>query len=87
MASRYTAATIEWIAVYDKTSDRCYYISSSELGSGRDLLTLRLVAPKNCQRVGIRWADDYRTLEPSLRMEPAGFEPATSSVQGKRSPN
>jgi PD-(D/E)XK nuclease superfamily protein len=61
---RYTAATVEWIAVYDKTSQGCYYVPSSELGSGRDEISLRLVKPKNCQRMGIRWADGYRTLEP-----------------------
>ena len=53
---KYTAAMIEWIAVYDGTTDRCYYVSSSELGSGRDLLSLRLTPPKNCQQLGIRSA-------------------------------
>jgi hypothetical protein len=87
---RYTAETIDWIAVYDATSSRCYYMPADELGDGRDMLTLRLSAPLNNQRVGIRFAEDY--LAPvatarRLEVEPAGLEPATSSVQGTRSPN
>src|SRR5262245_41605368 len=31
----YTAATIDWLAVYDATTRRCFYIPSAELGSGR----------------------------------------------------
>jgi hypothetical protein len=30
----YTAAMIEWLAVYDATVDRCYYVPARELGSG-----------------------------------------------------
>jgi hypothetical protein len=84
----YTSATVDWIAVYDKTTDRCYYVSASELGSGRSGFRLRLTEPLNCQKIGIRYASDY--LDPLNRrpsMEPAGLEPATSSVQAKRSPN
>jgi hypothetical protein len=29
----YTAATVDWIAVYDSTTDRCYYFPSRELGA------------------------------------------------------
>jgi PD-(D/E)XK endonuclease len=84
----YTAEMIEWIAVYDRTTDRCYYVPSSELGSGRSGFHLRLTDPLNNQRVGIRYATDY--LDPEVKrptMEPAGFEPATSCLQGRRSPN
>lgn len=82
---QYTAKTVDWIAVYDRTSDRCYYFPSSELGSGRSMLHLRLTPARNGQRIGIRNAADY--TDPELardpRMEPAGFEPATSRVQGE----
>lgn len=54
---RYTAKIIDWIAVYDRTTDRCYYCPASELGTGRSYL------PR---------------LDLDPRMEPAGFEPATS---------
>ena len=91
---RYTSATIDWLAVYDVTTDRCYYIHASELGSGRRHLTLRLTAPRNGQAARIRYAADYLDLEvprqQSLEdpgMEPAGLEPATSCLQGRRSPN
>ena len=32
---RYTATTIDWLAVYDHTTDRCFYLSATELGTGR----------------------------------------------------
>jgi PD-(D/E)XK endonuclease len=84
---QYTAKTIDWIAVYDRTSDRCYYCPASELGNGRSHMSLRLTPALNGQRIGIRPAEDY--LEPDFdrdtEMEPAGFEPATSRMQTGRS--
>jgi PD-(D/E)XK endonuclease len=66
---RYTPAMIDWIAVYDRTTDACYYVPASELGDGRDTLTLRLARPLNGQRAGIHFADNYRELDhrPSKR--------------------
>lgn len=86
----YTAETVDWIAVYDCTSDRCYYLPSTELGaSGRSEVTLRLRPARNGQRLGIRDAGNY--TDPDLRetpkMEPAGIEPAPSCLQSKRSSN
>jgi hypothetical protein len=83
----YTAETVDWIAVYDRTSDRCYYCPSRELGGGRSELTLRLTPTRNGQRIGIRDADDYVHPDFSTdpRMEPAGLEPATSALQTPRS--
>ena len=78
---RYSAATIDWIAVYDRTSDRCYYCPASELGEGRRMLTLRLTSARNGQNRRIRHASNY--VDPDLSgaplraMEPAGIEPAT----------
>jgi hypothetical protein len=60
---RYTAATIDWLAVYDVTTDRCFYVPAAELGTGRNILHLRLQEAKNCQRRGIRFAEDYCTPE------------------------
>jgi hypothetical protein len=88
---KYTAKTIDWIAVYDETTDRCYYVPAAELANGRDLLSLRLTATKNNQRSGVRFAEDYLGFPPPIatarivEVEPAGFEPATSSVQATRS--
>ena len=59
---RYTAATIDWIAVFDQSSDRCYYIPAAHLGDGRNVLSLRLAATRNNQRTGIRLAADYTRI-------------------------
>ena len=81
---RYTAAMIEWLAVYDATTQRCFYIPAAELGPGRSLLHLRLAPTANNQLKGIRMASDYEGLPPPIveptqvEMEPAGIEPATS---------
>jgi len=56
---RYTAKTIDLLAVYDATSDRCYYIQAAELGTGRSTLCLRLTPAKNGQRAGTRPAEHY----------------------------
>lgn len=84
----YTAEMVDWIAVYDQTSDRCYYLPATELGSGRSYLHLRLVPARNGQRIGIRNASDY--ADPDLArdprgVEPAGLEPATFAMQTRRS--
>lgn len=55
----YTAQTVDWIAVYDRTSDRCYYVPSAELGNGRAMLTLRIAPTLNNQRRRIRPVEDY----------------------------
>jgi PD-(D/E)XK nuclease superfamily protein len=83
---QYTAKTIDWLVVYDRTSNRCYYLPASDLGAGRSILHLRLTPARNGQRSGVRHAGDY--LDPDLsrdqrKMEPAGLEPATSRVQGE----
>jgi hypothetical protein len=59
---RYTAATVDWIAVYDATTDECYYVPAAELGSGRSSFTLRLKSPRNNQIKAIHLASDYRDL-------------------------
>ena len=58
----YTAATIDWLAVYDPTSDCCYYVPAAELGEGRSTLTLRVAPTRNRQRRRIRLATDYLAL-------------------------
>lgn len=86
----YTAAMIDWLAVYDATTEQCYYIPAEELAEGRRELILRLTAPRNNQRARIRYASDYLDPIPRrqlLMMEPAGLEPATSWMQTTRSPN
>lgn len=58
----YTAATVDWIAVWDAGTDRCFYVPATELADGRATLTLRLAPTANNQRQGVRWADDYTAI-------------------------
>ena len=55
----YTAETIDPLAVYDATSDRCYYVPAKELGAGRSAFHLRLTPARNGQRLGTRPAENY----------------------------
>ncbi len=80
----YTAAMVDWVVVYDLTTDRCYYVPSWILGAeGRSSLYLRLAPTSNGQSLRVRLAEDYVdpnfSVDPS--MEPAGFEPATFTLQ------
>lgn len=59
---RYTAATIDWLAIYDPVSDRIFYIPAADLGDGRVMLHLRLTPTRNGQRAGIRWCEDYQSI-------------------------
>src|ERR1700760_4361693 len=46
----YTAAMVDWVVTYDRTSDRCYYVPSWVLGeTGHAALWLRLVPTRNGQ--------------------------------------
>jgi PD-(D/E)XK endonuclease len=65
LTKRYTSAMVDWIAVYDVTTDGIFYIPAAELGNGMRELSLRLVAPRNNQRARVRMADDYRA--PTIR--------------------
>lgn len=59
---RYTQKMIDWLAVYDKTTDKCYYVPASLLGKGRERIHLRLIKPTNNQKRRIRWAKDFLKL-------------------------
>lgn len=54
---KYTAEDIDWIAVYDETTDKCYYLPSSFLGQHE--IHLRFSPTKNNQAKGILWAKDF----------------------------
>lgn len=66
VAYAYTSDSVDWIAVYDMTTDRCYYIHSSTFNGLGDL-NLRLVPTVNNQRRRIRWARDHVDPVPSER--------------------
>ena len=55
----YTSETIDWLAVWDATMDRCYYVPARELGAGMTEVSLRLAPTANSQRRRVRMATDY----------------------------
>jgi hypothetical protein len=57
----YTSATIDWLAVYDATSDCCYYVPATELKDRMWSLHLRLTPPAR-RRKNVRMASDYVDL-------------------------
>lgn len=57
---RYQQKDLDYIAVYDKISNKCYYIDRSYLGAkGRGSINLRLREAKNGQRKKILNASDF----------------------------
>src|SRR5436190_24268529 len=58
----YGAHEVDWIAVYDATTDCCYYVHSSTW-AGLTRPKLRLAAAANGQVKGIRNASSYRYPE------------------------
>jgi PD-(D/E)XK endonuclease len=58
---RYTRDEVDWIAVYDATTDQCFYLPSSEW-DGQGYVNLRLTSTANGQSKGIRFARDFKTL-------------------------
>ena len=62
---KYTSETIDWLAVYDATTEKIFYVPAEELGNGMSELALRLLPARNNQRVGVRMAEEY--LVPTIR--------------------
>jgi PD-(D/E)XK endonuclease len=58
----YTAAMIDWLAIWDAALDRCFYIPACELGAGMWVLSLRLGPTRNNQVRGIRPAERYTSI-------------------------
>jgi hypothetical protein len=58
----YTGETIDWLAVWDATMDRCYYIPADELGNGMTEVSLRLVPTANSQLRRVRMATEYADI-------------------------
>jgi hypothetical protein len=56
----YRPDSFEWIAIYDPTSDGCYYLPSSLL-TGAGELYLRLTKPLKSSP-NIRWAKDFQQI-------------------------
>jgi hypothetical protein len=58
----YTAEMIDWLAVWDRTLDRCFYVPAAELGPGMNRMYVRLAPTRNHQVRGIRLAERYATI-------------------------
>lgn len=56
---KYKQDDLDYIAVYDKITEKCYYISCSYLGEGRGSLSLRTVKTKNGQKLKTYNAEDF----------------------------
>jgi hypothetical protein len=59
---KYTQSDVDWIATYDKTTDKVYYVPSRLLGDGRAFISLRLRPSKNGQVKGVLMATDFDTF-------------------------
>jgi hypothetical protein len=51
--------TVDWIAVYNSESEKCYLLKLDTFNSDVATLYLRLDAPKNNQSKGINLAENY----------------------------
>lgn len=56
---KYTAADLDWIACFDTTTNKVYYLPASLLKEGMSLITLRITPTKNGQTKGVFWARDF----------------------------
>ncbi len=61
VAHRYTAEEVDWVGVYDSTTDTCCYLPSS-VWNGQIAVSLRLVPTVNGQHKGIRFAEQFRIM-------------------------
>lgn len=58
---RYTPEEVDWIAIFEATTESCFYIPA-HVWAGHHQLALRLKPTLNGQKKGIRWASDYLAL-------------------------
>lgn len=56
---KYKQSEVDWMACYDKNTDKCYYIPSRLLGEGRSGISLRIDPPKNNQIKKVLYAKDF----------------------------
>ena len=61
VAHRYTKEEVDWIGVYDATTDRCFYVPSV-VWDGQLAISLRVVPTINGQAKVIRYAKDFTRL-------------------------
>jgi hypothetical protein len=68
---RYTASDVDWMAVFDATSSRCFCVPSA-VWNGQIAVSLRLVPTINGQAKGIRFAKDFERLAGNPHDVPSG---------------
>ena len=57
---RYKSTDIDWLAVYDETTNKCYFVPASMLGPlGRAQINLRVSPTGNNQIKLVLWAKDF----------------------------
>ncbi len=56
-------ASVDVVAVYCPDVDTCFYVDPSHFGGA---VTLRLEPAKNCQQIGVSYAEEFRQL-PAFR--------------------
>ena len=54
----YTASSVDWLATFDATSRKVYYLHSCQW-DGSSGVALRLQPTGNSQRKRVRWAEDF----------------------------
>jgi Holliday junction resolvase-like predicted endonuclease len=61
---KYTKCDIDWLAVYDKTTDTCYYIPAEELENGKRSFKLRVNTSSNYKnnQYETHFAKDYKSI-------------------------
>jgi PD-(D/E)XK endonuclease len=72
---RYTKEEVDWIAVYDATTDRCFYLPACEW-DGQIMVNLRLVPTANGQSKLISYAQNFTHLvgDPRTRRSSGSVE-------------
>ncbi|MEX1280968.1 MAG: group I intron-associated PD-(D/E)XK endonuclease [Acidimicrobiia bacterium] len=85
VARPYSALEVDWLAVFDATTDQCFYLPSHRW-NGRKDLTLRLAPTLNGQATGVRWAQDFRRLEGDPRAPSRHGPSATTPVHCRPPP-
>ena len=65
---RYSRDEVDWIVVYDATTDECFYLPPA-VWDGQVAVNLRLVPTANGQSKGIRLARDFQRLSGDPRIQ------------------
>lgn len=73
-------ASVDVVAIYCPDVDACFYVDPSLFGGA---ITLRLEPTKNCQQIGVSYADSFRELpgpRGAARIDDAGPSQLASST-------